>query len=73
MALNRIFRQEQKGSETETKEIVHTEMVHRKWHNGKNTDRKLFVWWKKILTHGWQKYDDICIKIGTIFKYYMYF
>lgn len=38
MVLNRTFTQEEKDSETETKEMVHTEMVHRSWHNGKHTD-----------------------------------
>lgn len=47
MVLNRIFTQEEKGSETETKEMVHIEIVHRNRQNGKSTDRKLFVQWKK--------------------------
>lgn len=64
MVLNWTFTQEEKDSETETKEMVHTEMVHRSWHNGKHTDRKLFVQWNKILTHSWQKADDICMQHG---------
>lgn len=48
MVLNRTYTQEKKNSETGIKE-----MVHINWPNGKSTDRKLFVQWKKILTYGW--------------------
>lgn len=64
MVLPRTFTQEEKDSETETKEMIHIEMVHRNRRNGKSTDRRIFVQWKKILTHCWEKDHDICMQDG---------